>query len=259
MRAYLDNITETRRFLERHENRLYSLLVDSRANGVEDGNVPNPRPPLVSTPLPASPPPPQRRVISPPLSQIDPIQVIMENLIRGIGIDISGGNATNPIQPSWWDPIAVVPTEEDIERGVDTVQYMDISGSTDTMCPITQTEFQDMDEVSQITACGHIFSSNGLREWFTRSVQCPVCRHDVRDVLDGRDTIGDSPDSATEFLTRTFGMISSVDIGTLDVSSAFVSGYGGYMSDIDPSDMSFSVEITDGSGNVYRHRDFNMR
>ena len=299
MRAYLDNITETRRFLERQENRLYSLLVDSRIGGGENSDAFTPVTtrrasgyqrdsfePVIRRPLrrpfrsPPSPPTtsPSRRIIIPPISPTDPVQGIMDNLLRGIGIDISGGEAISP--PTWWDPIAIVPTEEDIERGVETGRFMDISDenamdamdatdatdATTTLCPITQTEFQATDEVMRITACGHIFSSIGLREWFTHSVRCPVCRHDVRNTgtPDTPDTtpepIDDNsttlPIPATEFLERTFGSISGTEHGTLDASGAVVSGYGNYLSD--DGTTSFSVEITDGSGNVHHHRDFNM-
>ena len=299
MRAYLDNITETRRFLERQENRLYSLLVDSRIGGGENSDAFTPVTtrrasgyqrdsfePVIRRPLrrpfrsPPSPPTtsPSRRIIIPPISPTDPVQGIMDNLLRGIGIDISGG--ASPFPQTWWDPIAIVPTEEDIERGVETGRFMDISDesamdisdesdmdATTTLCPITQTEFQATDEVMRIIECGHIFSSGGLREWFTHSVRCPVCRHDVRNTVtpDTHDTTpepiyGNSttlPIPATEFLERTFGSISGAEHGILDASGAVVSGYGNYLSD--DGVMSFSVEITDGSGNVYHPRDFNMR
>jgi len=186
----------------------------------------------------------------------------MENLLRGIGIDISGGGNTPP-PSSWWDPITVIPTDDEITRGVAILPYTDIDDPTITICPITQTDFHDTDEVMRIRACGHVFSSTALREWFTRSVRCPVCRHDVRaavetddvNVLD--DTSPALPISASEILERTFGSSFGTGNDMMDLSGAFISGYGGYMAE--PTDVSFSVEINDGSGNVYHYRDFNIR
>ena len=186
----------------------------------------------------------------------------MENLLRGIGIDISGGGNTTP-PSSWWDPVTVIPTDDEITRGVAILQYTDIDDPAITLCPITQTDFHDTDEVMRIRACGHVFSSTALREWFTRSVRCPVCRHDVRaavetddvDVLD--DTSPSLPISASEILERTFGSSFGTGNDMMDLSGAIISGYGGYMAE--PTDVSFSVEMTDGSGNVYHYRDFNIR
>jgi hypothetical protein len=262
MRAYLEHITETRRVLEHQENRLYSLLVGSSGRSEDTTSSTGQasflpvtqqvwRQSQATTP-PESPPMPH-----PPDTSVDPVQIIMENLLRGIGIDISGGNTTPP--SSWWDPIAVRPTDAEITRGVETLQYADIDDPTITLCPITQTDFHDTDEVMRIRACGHVFSSHALREWFTHSVRCPVCRHDVRaavetDGVSGASTPPSLPMSASELLERTFESSFGTGSGTMDLSGAFISGYGGYMAE--PSDVSFSVEITDGSGNVYHHRDF---
>ena len=267
LRAYLEHITETRRILEQQENRLYSMWGDSRS--VETTSPPSSRSSFLPvaqqgwrrpqrvpvTPPPESPP----QTPSPPHAgnhPTDPAQIIMENLLRGIGIDISGGH-TAP--PSWWEPIPVIPTDDEITLGVETLQYMDIDDPTVTLCPITQADFNDTDDVMRIRACGHVFSSNALREWFSRSVRCPVCRHDVRDMdameeVEASDASPPLPMSATELLERTFETSFGTGSGTMDLSGAIISGYGGYMAE--PSDISFSVEITDGSGNVYHHRDF---
>jgi hypothetical protein len=287
MRAYLDHVSETRRLLELQENRLYSLLVDSRRAQMS-------APRRVFTPVTSTTPVAsasfRRRphvIISPPTTpprslstttprrnessdSLDPIQTIMENFFRGIGIDISGGRTA--ATPSWWEPVTVVPTDDEISRAVETLQFSDVGDSSITLCPITQTEFQATDEVMRIRACGHVFSSEGLREWFARSVRCPMCRHDIRetsvDEVDESDeeettpattpithTTHPLPVSAAELLARTFGV--SNDTGTLDISGAFLSGFGRYMDD--QGDGSITVELTDGSGNVYHRRDFNMR
>ena len=37
-----------------------------------------------------------------------------------------------------------------------------------------------MESGTRITHCGHVFHNNCIAEWFTRSVFCPMCRHDIR-------------------------------------------------------------------------------
>lgn len=60
-----------------------------------------------------------------------------------------------------------------------TINYVNMSGQTDTRCPITWEEFTVNEEVTQIIPCGHIFKSAGLMRWFTLCTSCPVCRYNL--------------------------------------------------------------------------------
>ena len=79
-------------------------------------------------------------------------------------------------------PVIVRPTPEQINIATEDISWNVDIGSD--MCPITQEPFNSYDIVSRIHQCGHCFSQDGLRQWFTLSVYCPVCRYDIRDYTD---------------------------------------------------------------------------
>jgi hypothetical protein len=83
----------------------------------------------------------------------------------------------NTLPPGWNDPIIVRPTEEQISAATTLGVTMDNDN-----CAICQ-EIMD-GQIRRISYCGHIFHPNCISEWFTRSVHCPNCRHDIRETGD---------------------------------------------------------------------------
>jgi hypothetical protein len=77
---------------------------------------------------------------------------------------------------SWTDPVVVRPTDVQIARATTSTSVPPI----DTNCSICQDSL--MEPGTRITHCGHVFHTNCIAEWFTRSVVCPMCRHDIREV-----------------------------------------------------------------------------
>lgn len=75
---------------------------------------------------------------------------------------------------SWSDPIIVRPTTEQITAATSQAGILN-----DDNCAICQ-EIMD-GPVTRINYCGHMFHPNCISEWFTRSVFCPNCRHDIRE------------------------------------------------------------------------------
>ena len=69
-------------------------------------------------------------------------------------------------------------TETDIWSNIQTRYNLD----NDTICPISRNVFTPEQEVIRINHCGHVFS-NLLREWFTFSSMCPICRHNLNDSI----------------------------------------------------------------------------
>ena len=65
-------------------------------------------------------------------------------------------------------------TAEDIERCTTRLTY-ELSMNL-TQCPITWDNFTEGQPVMRINGCGHVFSCNGLLEWFRRNNRCPICR-----------------------------------------------------------------------------------
>jgi hypothetical protein len=80
-----------------------------------------------------------------------------------------------PVGPSSWsDPVIVRPTAEQISAATTQAGILN-----DDNCAICQ-EIMD-GPATRITHCGHMFHPNCISEWFTRSVFCPNCRHDIRE------------------------------------------------------------------------------
>ena len=80
-------------------------------------------------------------------------------------------------------PVIVRPTEAQIQNATSNVLFDSIQDPYNTTCPITQQVFRSGDEVTRINRCGHLFTPNDIRTWFTTSVICPMCRIDISDSM----------------------------------------------------------------------------
>jgi hypothetical protein len=70
------------------------------------------------------------------------------------------------------EPVTVVATPQQISSSVQVIP------TSTSICAICQ-ESVNTDCV-KITQCGHEYHGQCLTNWFTMSVRCPVCRHDIR-------------------------------------------------------------------------------
>ena len=81
-----------------------------------------------------------------------------------------------PTLPTGWnDPVVVHPTPQQISAATEATSPDDDAGN----CAICQESLTGT--VTRIRHCGHAFHSTCISEWFTRSVHCPNCRHDIRE------------------------------------------------------------------------------
>jgi len=80
----------------------------------------------------------------------------------------------NNLPPGWNDPVIVHATPEQILAATETATPQDDSGN----CAICQETLTS--PATRIRHCGHSFHTTCISEWFTRSVHCPNCRHDIR-------------------------------------------------------------------------------
>lgn len=85
--------------------------------------------------------------------------------------------ATIPLNfPAGWDdPVTVRPTAAQISAATEIVDVADAEAEN---CAICQESLSPSH--TRITHCGHRFHTACIAEWFTQSVFCPMCRHDVR-------------------------------------------------------------------------------
>ena len=66
-----------------------------------------------------------------------------------------------------------------ISSNIIKVKYGDICNPVDSICTITQEEFEPDDDVGFINNCGHIFNYDSLLTWLIRHQTCPNCRYSV--------------------------------------------------------------------------------
>jgi hypothetical protein len=71
------------------------------------------------------------------------------------------------------EPITVTPSNAQIESSLITAE------NVSSNCAICQDSITS--DGVRIRQCGHIHHRACLNNWFTMSVRCPVCRHDIRE------------------------------------------------------------------------------
>lgn len=81
---------------------------------------------------------------------------------------------TMNIPLNFMDPITVHPTAAQITAATEAVA----EPPAEATCPICQDALTA--NAVRITHCNHTYHRNCLDSWFTMSVRCPVCRHDIR-------------------------------------------------------------------------------
>ena len=85
-------------------------------------------------------------------------------------------------------PVTVAPTSQQIMNATTVDFFRNFMLPINSICPITQQPFNLSDPVLKINHCGHIFTLSSIQEWFRRNVRCPVCRHDVREIVNETNT-----------------------------------------------------------------------
>jgi len=72
--------------------------------------------------------------------------------------------------------VVIQPTAEQVANATNVYH---VNSLQDDICTICQDNIES-NEVRRITQCGHYFHRNCIDTWFQRNVQCPTCRHDIR-------------------------------------------------------------------------------
>jgi len=78
-------------------------------------------------------------------------------------------------------PVPVLPSQSEIRNATETIHFGNLGSGHNQTCPITQQPFHENERILQIIPCGHCFNRRALLRWFGQSVQCPVCRYDIRE------------------------------------------------------------------------------
>jgi len=75
-------------------------------------------------------------------------------------------------------PVIVAPTEEILTANTQLIVGSDLSSNT--VCSICQDSIGAAEACRRIIACQHTYHRTCIDQWFSRSVFCPSCRHDIR-------------------------------------------------------------------------------
>jgi len=106
---------------------------------------------------------------------------------RNVVVDPSLNVMNNYIYPmnleGFFNRIDVAPTAEQIDSSITRTSYGDVTNPINELCPISLKPFEQTDPVSIINYCTHVFCRDQLDEWFRSNIRCPVCRHDIREVM----------------------------------------------------------------------------
>lgn len=95
-----------------------------------------------------------------------------------------GSSITNLLQTFLDTPITVRPTAQQISNACIDISYSLITDPCSNDCPISLDTFTDLDTVTQIKQCKHIFKPQSLSTWFETNTRCPVCRYDIRNYVE---------------------------------------------------------------------------
>jgi len=82
-----------------------------------------------------------------------------------------------------FDDVPVIPTNVQIDENSSIVPYNRVPH--DLVCSVCQHhDLEDGEEAPwRRLACGHEFHQTCVDHWFSQSVFCPVCRHDIREAV----------------------------------------------------------------------------
>ena len=83
-------------------------------------------------------------------------------------------NVTLPNPNNFLTPVHVYPTRAQITSSLQTY-----AGPSSSNCAICQELISSGG--CRIRQCGHVYHRGCIENWFSMSVRCPVCRHDIRE------------------------------------------------------------------------------
>jgi hypothetical protein len=79
------------------------------------------------------------------------------------------------------EPVVVRPTPEQINDATSITPHTEVEASQ--VCTICQDHgsVEETPDWREIDRCGHLYHKKCIDRWFETSVQCPICRVDIRD------------------------------------------------------------------------------
>lgn len=82
------------------------------------------------------------------------------------------------VQPGFLDPVIVRPSADVLARNTTLLQGSDLE--EETSCAICQDTISADDSCRKLTPCSHVYHQTCIDQWFRTNINCPTCRHDIR-------------------------------------------------------------------------------
>lgn len=103
---------------------------------------------------------------------------LMNTLLGGLFSDILGNSGVNVNLTTFLNErVPVYPTNQEIETASTVFRA---TSRQDDICTICQDDIENDQNVRRLTHCNHSFHQDCIDTWFQSNVQCPTCRHDIR-------------------------------------------------------------------------------
>jgi hypothetical protein len=100
----------------------------------------------------------------------------------GTGSTAGTGGTGGGIWAAFRAPVIVAPSITVLATNTSVLNASDVSNNlVGVVCTICQDTVEPTDLCRRLNACQHVYHKSCIDEWFTRSVFCPSCRHDVRE------------------------------------------------------------------------------
>ena len=81
-----------------------------------------------------------------------------------------------PPNTSFNDPVRVIASPTQIQNSIESIT---LSPGSTCICPICQEQISS--NAVKLRQCQHVYHRSCITNWFSMSVRCPVCRHDIRE------------------------------------------------------------------------------
>jgi len=124
------------------------------------------------------------------LSSIASVNLLLNliNPVRNNSIDFipasrlsRGGRGQASAADIWAEfraPVIVAPSREILLSNTQVIPGSDLPSNT--VCTVCQDIISPTESCRKLTACNHVYHLICIDQWFSRSVFCPTCRHDIR-------------------------------------------------------------------------------
>lgn len=93
---------------------------------------------------------------------------------------------TSTTVPSFFDPVVVALTSQQIENATRTIE---VPENSQDICCICQESLRSFASC-EVRSCNHKLHRSCASQWFSMSVRCPVCRADLREQQENTNNNG---------------------------------------------------------------------